>query len=257
VIPPGRFDILHASSGPPSGAPVCGDQVEFTADSIVDRVYDQIKAMAVSYQFKPGERLNEGALSRRLGVSRTPLREALNRLNTEGLLNALPGKGFFCRDLDVQEIFSLYEMRKVMETGAVHLAVARASEADIDALCAFLEQTTPGSGSLSTPELAELDEAFHLRLLAMSGNAEMQQVLRNINARIRFVRWIDIDLGDKRHGVPTDHHAIAAALKARDAGQCAALLEKHINRRQEQISAFIKEAYAKIYMSGAKPDAAG
>lgn len=231
--------------------------MEFTADSIVDRVYDQIKAMAVSYQFKPGERLNEGALSRRLGVSRTPLREALNRLNTEGLLNALPGKGFFCRDLDVQEIFSLYEMRKVMETGAVRLAVARASDADIDALCAFLEQTTPGSGGLSTPELAELDETFHLRLLAMSGNAEMQQVLRNINARIRFVRWIDIDLGDKRHGVPADHHAIAAALKARDAEQCAALLEKHINRRQEQISAFIKEAYAKIYMSGAAPGTAG
>lgn len=231
--------------------------MEFTADSIVDRVYDQIKAMAVSYQFKPGERLNEGELSRRLGVSRTPLREALNRLNTEGLLTALPGKGFFCRDLDVHEIFSLYEMRKVMETGAARLAVMRASDEEIDGLLGFLERTTPGSAALSTQELAELDEEFHLQLMAMSGNAVMQQVLRNINARIRFVRWIDIDMGDKRHGVPADHHAIAAALKARDAEQCAVLLEKHINRRQEQISAFIKEAYAKIYMPVPGTGAAG
>src|SRR3546814_20748850 len=89
--------------------------------------------MAVSYLFKPGERINEGALARRLGVSRTPLREALNRLNTEGLLNALPGKGFFCRDLDVREIFSLYEMRKVIEAGSARLAVVRARDAAIDA----------------------------------------------------------------------------------------------------------------------------
>lgn len=59
--------------------------VELASDSIVDRVYQQLKAMAVSYELKPGERLNEGELAKRLGVSRTPLREALNRLNTEGL----------------------------------------------------------------------------------------------------------------------------------------------------------------------------
>ena len=71
--------------------------VELASDSIVDRVYEQLKAMAVSYEFKPGERLNEGELAKRLGVSRTPLREALNRLNTEGFLRFTPGKGFFCR----------------------------------------------------------------------------------------------------------------------------------------------------------------
>jgi DNA-binding GntR family transcriptional regulator len=69
------------------------------ADSVVDRVYEQLKAMSVSFELKPGERLNEGKLAKRLGVSRTPLREALNRLNTEGFL----GKGFFCRELDAHE----------------------------------------------------------------------------------------------------------------------------------------------------------
>ena len=69
---------------------------EIVSDSVVDRVYEQLKAMAVSFEFKPRERLNEGAIASRLGVSRTPLREALNRLNTEGFLRFAPGRGF-CR----------------------------------------------------------------------------------------------------------------------------------------------------------------
>src|SRR6201987_1623649 len=69
------------------------------SDSVVDRVYEQLKAMSVSFELKPGERLNEGEPAKRLGVSRTPLREALNRLNSEGFLRFPPGKGFFCREL--------------------------------------------------------------------------------------------------------------------------------------------------------------
>ncbi|OZI31333.1 GntR family transcriptional regulator [Bordetella genomosp. 10] len=218
------------------------------SDSTVDRAYDQVKVMAVSYRFKPGERINEPALARHLGISRTPLREALNRLNTEGLLTSSPGKGFFCRELDAREIYSLYEMRKIIETGAARLAVARAGDEEIAALADFLERARPGSSSLSTMALAELDETFHQRLMALSGNAEMLQVLRNINERIRFVRWIDIEQADKRRGVPHDHDAVVAALRARDADLCASVLEKHIDRRQEQISAYIREAYAKIYV---------
>src|ERR1700745_1890608 len=93
--------------------------VELASDSIVDRVYEQLKAMAVSYESKRGERLNEGELAKRLGVSRTPLREALNRLNTEGFLRFTPGKGFFCRELDAHEIFHLYELRKSIEVSCV------------------------------------------------------------------------------------------------------------------------------------------
>jgi DNA-binding GntR family transcriptional regulator len=90
-------------------------------DSVVEQVYDKLKQMSVGYDFKPGERLNEGVLASALGVSRTPLREALTRLTTEGLLRFSPGKGFFCRDLDAQEVFSLYEMRRIVETEALRL----------------------------------------------------------------------------------------------------------------------------------------
>src|SRR5258708_8541307 len=120
-----------------------GINVDISSDSIVDRVYEQLKARAVSYEFKPGERLNEGELAKRLGVSRTPLREALNRLNTEGFLRFTPGKGFFCRELDAHEIFDLYELRKSIELASIRLAIKRAKDEHTAALLQSLETTPP------------------------------------------------------------------------------------------------------------------
>jgi DNA-binding GntR family transcriptional regulator len=217
-------------------------------DSAVNRVYEQVKGMAVGYEFKPGERLNEVDLSRNLGVSRTPLREALTRLSTEGLLRFMPGKGYFCRDLDVREIFDLYELRKTIEVAAIRLAVQRAKTEEIDSLIAFLDETGPDSGSRSTEELVRLDEAFHERLLGMSGNAEMLRVLDNVNARIRFVRWIDMRRGD-RPRTQSEHREVLVRLRERDEAACVAILEKHIDRRLDQITSALKEGYAQIYMS--------
>ena len=222
-----------------------------TSDSVVDRVYEQLKAMTVHYAFKPGERLNEGEIAKQLGVSRTPLREALNRLNTEGFLRFAPGRGFFCRELDAHEIFNLYELRKAIEVAAVRLAVQRASNADIDALLAFLDETGPERGSRTVDDLVALDESFHERVMAMSGNTEMLRVLRNVNARIRFVRWIDMDRASRPH-TQAEHRSVAMALKARDEVACISVLEKHIDRRLDQITAAIKEGYAQIYMQAAR-----
>jgi DNA-binding GntR family transcriptional regulator len=226
------------------------------SDSVVDRVYEQLKAMSVSFELKPGERLNEGELAKRLGVSRTPLREALNRLNTEGFLRFTPGKGFFCRELDAHEIFDLYELRKSIEVAAVRLAVKRAKDEDIDALLAFLDATGPEPGERSSIELVELDETFHERLMAMSDNAEMLRVLRNVNARIRFVRWIDMDRIN-RTNTQAEHRAVLHALKGRDEGTCVYVLERHIDRRLDTITSAIKEGYAQIYMPAAKSAARG
>ncbi|QQO23701.1 GntR family transcriptional regulator [Bradyrhizobium diazoefficiens] len=217
------------------------------SDSFVDRAYDRLRRMAIDYQFKPGERLNEVELSRQLGLSRTPLREALNRLTTEGFLRFSPGKGFFCRQLDPKEIYDLYQLRKALEVGAVKLSVRLASETDIESLGQFLSDTGPDTGGRSTEELVALDEAFHERLMALSGNNEMRQVLRNVNAKIQFVRWVDMDR-ISRPVTQAEHRLILERLKARDEFGCIAALEKHIDRRQDQITAAIKERVAQIYM---------
>lgn len=215
-------------------------------DSVVEKVYGQIREMAISFVFKPEEKINEVALARQLGVSRTPLREALNRLTIEGLLRVSPGKGFYCRSLDVQEIFNLYELRKALEIAAVRLAVVRAELTDIDAAQTFLDSTGPSDEGKTVTELVALDEAFHERVMTMAGNVEMLRVLRNVNARIRFVRWIDIRRGG-RVQTQTEHRALLTALRERNEAQCVEILQKHIDRRMDQIISAIREGYAHIY----------
>lgn len=223
-------------------------EFEAPSDSIVDRVYEQLKSKAIAYDIKPGERLNEGELAREFGVSRTPLREALNRLNTEGLIRFVPGKGFYCRDLDVHDIFALYELRKAIEVAAIRLAIKRAKDEDIDELLKFLDSTGPEVGGRTTDELVALDETFHERLIAMSGNPEMLRVLRNIDARIHFIRWIDMERCDRRV-TQMEHRNGLLALKARDETACVAFLEHHIDRRLDQITSALTAGYAQIYMS--------
>ena len=217
--------------------------------SSVDRLYEAVKGMSVAYELKPGERLNEGAMAKRLGASRTPLREALNRLNAEGFLTFEVGKGFFCREFRPREIFELYQLRSVLEQAAVRLACQMASEEEIDGLARFIHDTGPDDGGRSPEELVSLDEHFHETLMAMVRNAEMLRVLRNVNARIKFFRWIDME--QRRKETQSEHGLILAALRERDPELAAERMGRHIERRLDQITAAIKEGYSRIYLSGA------
>jgi DNA-binding GntR family transcriptional regulator len=214
--------------------------------SSVDRIYRAVKEMAISYRFKPGERINEGALARRLGTSRTPAREALNRLVAEGFLTFERGRGFFCRAFKPREIFELYQLRSVIEAAAARLACEQASEAELDRLARFLDQTGPDDRGRSSAALVTLDEHFHESIMALTRNAEMARVLANVNARIKFFRWIDMDT--RRIETQHEHRAILAALRARDAACAARRMEAHISHRLDRITAAIKEGYSRIYV---------
>jgi DNA-binding GntR family transcriptional regulator len=118
-------------------------------------------------------------------------------------------------------------------------------------LLGFLDATGPGPGERCLVESVQPDETFHERLMTMSGNAEMLRVLRNINARIRFVRWIDMDRIN-RAKTQAEHRAVLAGLKARDVALCVPILESQIDRRLDQITSAIKEGFAQIYMPAAR-----
>ncbi len=215
--------------------------------NLAERAYEQLRAMAITYQFRPLERLAEADLVKRLKVSRTPIREALNRLVTEGFLVFTPNRGFQCRPLDAKEIFDLYEVRRSLETTAVRLAAERATDEELEALATFLKASRAAPDDASVVELVGLDEAFHERIALLSRNAELLHILRNINARIRFCRWIDMENG-RRAATQTEHAEVLAALTARDADRCQVIMNGHITRRLDQIVDVIREGYARIYM---------
>ena len=218
---------------------------EKTTSSVV-RLYDHIKYRAISFSFKPGERINEVDLAKKLGASRTPLREALNRLTAEGLLTFERGRGFFCRDLKPREIFELYQLRLTLEVASARLACELATDEELDEVKVFLAETGTDRDALSSEKLVEFDEIFHEYIVSFTRNSEMTRVLKNVNERIKFFRWIDMD--NRRNETQHEHRNILQAICARDADTAGELMQQHITRRQDQITAAVKEGYARIYM---------
>lgn len=218
-------------------------------DDTVSALYATLRTMAVSFAFKPGERINESALSRDLGASRTPLREALNRLVAEGFVEFHAGRGFFCRALSDGRIKHLYQARMAIECEAVREAALIAAPVELDALETALEQTSEEYASCKDPlRLLEMDEAFHLQLTALSGNPELLGMLRTIYDKIRFVRAADLRLLQTTGRTRTKgHHAILALVRAGDAVAASDAMRKHIENRAQHASGAVRQAYADLY----------
>jgi DNA-binding GntR family transcriptional regulator len=217
------------------------------SESIVDRIHLELRSKAITFRFRPGERLNEVILAKELGVSRTPLREALNRLAAEGFLTFSANQGFFRKPLDVKEIFDLYEFRQQMELVAVRLAVERASDEQLLELERFVQKSAEENANHTPEELISLDEEFHERLIILTGNIEMRNSLRNVNDRIQYVRWIDMD--GRRSQTQAQHKKIVRSLCERDTEKCVRLMGEHIGHRLDQIIEKVERCYGRIYVS--------
>lgn len=224
--------------------------------SSVDRAYATLSHMAINFEFMPGERLNETTLSNTLKVSRTPLREALNRLVAEGFFTFLLGKGFFCRPLSPEKVMELYQLRCALETEAVVRAIETASDKEIDDLATYLKKTEiEYQASTDLPELLRMDEEFHMKLAALSKNEEIIRVLSNANERIRYVRIINLrqlrERGDENSHDATSlsaHRVIVEAVKKRDVDAAVKALRNHIERRSEQTMELVRLAYSQLYV---------
>ncbi|AEG92518.1 GntR family transcriptional regulator [Ramlibacter tataouinensis] len=210
-------------------------------------VLNTLREMAISYQLKPGEKLSEIELAQRLGVSRTPVREALTRLVNDGFLQP-SSRGFIRRPLDVQETLELYETRVAIEAACLGMAIARATDEEIAEAMAYLEQSQAVPADTPVERLVELDEGFHLRIADMARNAELRRILLNLNERIRFIRWIDMEKVG-RDSTQREHQAILQALKARDAAASERVLREHIGLRRDQIVEAITRGLARIYLA--------
>jgi len=209
-------------------------------------VFESLRDMAIAYQLKPGERLSEIELAQRLGVSRTPVREALARLVTDGFL--LPAsRGFMRRPLDVQESLDLYEARSAVESACIALAIQRATDEEIAQAKAYLATSRQVAPGTSVERLVELDEGFHLLIADMARNQELRRMLVTLNERIRFIRWIDMEsIG--RSATQKEHLQILKALQARDVAAAQQELGDHIGRRRDQIVEAITKGLARIYL---------
>jgi DNA-binding GntR family transcriptional regulator len=226
------------------------ENTKASPENIVVRIHAELRNMAITFRLLPGERVNEAILAQELGVSRTPLREALNRLSGEGFLTFSANQGFFRKPLDVKEIFDLYELRQQMEMAAVRLAVERASDEQLAELESFVEQSAEEKPDRTAEEVIALDEEFHERIVTLTGNLEMRHSLRNVNDRIHYVRWID--MSGRRSETQGQHKEIVHSLRERNTEKGMRLMGEHIGQRLDQIIDKVERSYGRIYMTAGR-----
>ncbi|HYP85249.1 GntR family transcriptional regulator [Variovorax sp.] len=202
-----------------------------------DEVHAQLKRDIAGFRLVPGDRFTENEISERLGVSRTPVRQALFRLQQEGFVEVLFRSGWRVLPFDFDQFEQLYDVRMVLETTAVH----RLCETDQRVDRSLLEQLAaiwlvpPAQRSADAEQVAQWDERFHCDLVAAAGNAEMARIHRDVTERIRIIRRLDFTLQRRIDATYDEHAKILKAVRANRGDQAAMLLRAHIETSQSEV----------------------
>ncbi len=200
-------------------------------------VYEQLKRDVADFRLVPGDRFTENEISERLGVSRTPVREALLRLQQEGLVEVLFRNGWRVLPFDFEKFEQLYDLRMVLETAAVQRICADDVHVDrqrLDGL-ATIWLVSVSARSADMKQVAQWDEEFHASLVAAAGNAEMARVHRDVTERIRIIRRLDFTQSARIDATYEEHAKILRAIQRKRGDQAALLLRAHIETSQAEV----------------------
>ncbi|MBE3636740.1 GntR family transcriptional regulator [Mangrovicoccus algicola] len=176
----------------------------------------------------PGARLREVELARRLGLSRTPVREALRLLESEGLVAHLPRQGATVRQLDYAEVAELYEMRSVLEGTAARLAARIASEVELEELEVLQAGVEAALGGGDDRASSEANRRFHAALHDAARNRFLTGAIRGLERTMLILGPTTLGDPERQQGAAAEHRAILAALQARDGAAAEAAMQAHI-----------------------------
>ena len=195
---------------------------------LADRVYHQLRDNIGSHRIRPGERLQEVSLAAQLGVSRTPVREALARLESEGMI-IVEGRGFVVPELTDTDIEEIYQLRFLLEPAAVSSAVAAvASAADLAPMSSAIEGATAAEKCGDFRAFLEANSRFHNAWRALIPNRRMSKLLDQYVGHVRFLRVLTLGNAAARKAALTGMKSIHVAFKKRDAEAAAMAMHKHL-----------------------------
>ena len=196
------------------------------AASFADRAYYAIRELIVTLELPPGAVVREPELTERLGLGRTPVREALRRLAQERLVEVFPRRGMFVSKVDVRDLARLCEVRVALEPEAARLAAERATQADLAELQGVLAELG-GPRKRDPRALIDLDERIHRAIYHASHNPYLAETLEEYYAhalRIWMVALARTDIGAAVGG----HHAVLEAVVRGDGARAARLMREHV-----------------------------
>ena len=192
------------------------------------KIRDSLEQRIVEGELGNGKRLDETELSSFYGVSRTPVREALQRLAESGLADHLPRRGTFVRSPSLSQLVEMFEVMAELECMAIRLAARRATANDIDALEKDNETCRAAVAANDTKKYYEVNARLHGRIYQMSGNSFLAIEARRLHDRLRPFRRLQLRVRGRMEESMAEHDIILAALRDGDADLAMETMKKHI-----------------------------
>jgi DNA-binding GntR family transcriptional regulator len=234
----GTIENLNANSG----TTVLERRIERRPlhEEVVDRLRDRI----VQSDLAPGTRLNERVLCEQLGISRTPLREAIKILATEGLVELLPNRGAIVTPLKAANIADTLAVMGSLESLAGELACAKAEEAEIAEIRALHFEMLAHHARGDLAGYFKYNQLIHLKIIEASGNPVLTNTYRQLNANVRRARYMANLSQERWDAAVREHEEILGALASRDAVRLKRLLAEHLAHKVASVMAALEQSAA-------------
>ncbi len=192
-------------------------------------VFENLRDAILTGKLAPGERLMEIQLAETLGVSRTPVREAMKRLEQEDFIEVVPRKGAYVKMLDSKDILDVLELRYLLEGFAARRAAENMAEADIEAMRQLLSDFEVAVKNEDTMALIETDYKFHDRIYSVNENTKLKEMIRNLQEQFYRFRSIYFTEYNNYNEIIAGHREILAALSSKDGSRAEKIVQAHID----------------------------
>lgn len=200
-----------------------------------DELVSRIRDMIIEGHLAPGTRIHEGQLGQALGVSRTPLREALKFLASEGLIDLVPGRGAVVRTLTPKDVRNMLDVLSALEALAGKLACRNATDEQIAEVRRLHDEMMGFYAARNRLEYYKRNQAIHSAIVRISDNAFLASTHEMIQSRLKRIRFLGNEEPDKWDDAVAEHEDMIAALEARDAERLALVLARHMDETWRRV----------------------
>ncbi|MDI6823985.1 MAG: GntR family transcriptional regulator [Bacillota bacterium] len=221
-----------------------------------DRAYQVLREAIVSGHLTPGERLVEARLAQEMGISRNPVREALRRLEHEGLARRHPRGGMAVAEIDLRDVAEVYAVRSVLEGLAARLAAGRLRAEHRERLVRSIQEGEEARRSNELDRLVASSSVFHSTVLEAAGNARLTSLLQVLDHHISRFRRISLQAEGSPAEVLEEHRHILDALERGDGAEAEDLMRRHLEHSGRQILRFLGR-HAKTGFAGGQGNGPG
>lgn len=204
--------------------------------SLRDQAYNAIKRLIITCELRPGEVLSEPALSTQLDIGRTPIRQAIDRLLGDGLVEVMPRKGTIVKPVSLDEIFNVIDVRVVNETFCVRVAAAQAGAEVAAQLRRNLDAMLAAARQREIEMIAGLDQQFHALIAGATRNPVMSDLLRNLHERSARMWFISLSTNEQHLRICDEHAAIVDGIVRQDPDLAERAMRAHIESFRANIT---------------------